>query len=76
MFSPSISIHSHFFSSLSQKKGKRKSVESFIRWCKRGDVGLSQSVKVQEVIDEFPTGLYDDFYVDTGRAAEVGGDEK
>ncbi|KAL7476162.1 hypothetical protein ACHAW6_002043 [Cyclotella cf. meneghiniana] len=48
-------------------EGKRKSIESFIRWCHRGDVGLSQSIKVEQVVEEFPTGMYDDFYVDTGR---------
>ena len=48
-------------------QGKRKSIESFIRWCHRGDVGLSQSIKVEQVVEEFPTGMYDDFYVDTGR---------
>mmetsp|Transcript_4142 Transcript_4142/g.8537 ORF Transcript_4142/g.8537 Transcript_4142/m.8537 type:complete len:199 (-) Transcript_4142:90-686(-) len=48
-------------------EGKRKMVESFIRWCKRGDVGLSQSIKVESVLDEYPTGLYDGFYIDTGR---------
>ncbi|KAL7515776.1 hypothetical protein ACHAWX_000850 [Stephanocyclus meneghinianus] len=48
-------------------EGKRKSIKSFIRWCRRGDVGLSQSIKVEQVVEEFPTGMYDDFYVDTGR---------
>ena len=42
-------------------------VEGFIRWCKKGDVGLSQKIEVENVIDEDPTGLYDDFYVQTGR---------
>ena len=42
-------------------------VEGFVRWCKRGDIGLSQSIKVESVVDEFPTGLYDNFYVETGR---------
>jgi acylphosphatase len=51
-------------------EGKRKMVESFVRWCKRGDVGLSQTIKVDNVADEFATGMYDDFYVDTGRKAE------
>ncbi|KAL3760038.1 hypothetical protein ACHAWU_006586 [Discostella pseudostelligera] len=50
-----------------QLVGKRKMVEGFVRWCERGDVGLSQSIKVDSVIDEFPTGLYDEFYVSTGR---------
>ena len=48
-------------------QGKRKMVDGFIRWCKRGDVGLSQSITVEDVLDEFPTGLYDEFYVQTGR---------
>eukprot|EP00550_Attheya_septentrionalis_P009954 CAMPEP_0198296808 /NCGR_PEP_ID=MMETSP1449-20131203/34101_1 /TAXON_ID=420275 /ORGANISM="Attheya septentrionalis, Strain CCMP2084" /LENGTH=143 /DNA_ID=CAMNT_0043997531 /DNA_START=144 /DNA_END=575 /DNA_ORIENTATION=+ len=46
-------------------EGKRKMVDGFIRWCKRGNVGLSQVTTVTEVIDEIPTGLYDDFYVRT-----------
>jgi acylphosphatase len=48
-------------------EGKRKMVDGFVRWCKRGDVGLSQAVVVESVVDEYPTGLYDDFYVHTGR---------
>merc|ERR1712232_1435821 len=44
-------------------EGKRKMVEGFIRWCERGNVGLSQVVGVEEVVDEEPTGLYDGFYV-------------
>eukprot|EP00956_Cyclotella_meneghiniana_P005757 scaffold7460_cov64-Cyclotella_meneghiniana.AAC.1 len=51
-------------------EGKRKMIESFIRWCKRGDVGLSQTIKVADVVEEFPTGMYDDFYCDTGRKKE------
>jgi hypothetical protein len=46
-------------------KGKRKMVEGFIRWCRKGDVGLSQQATVKEVKDEDPTGLYDGFYVRT-----------
>jgi len=42
-------------------------VESFIRWCERGDVGLSQTSTVDSISEEEPTGLYEDFYVDTGR---------
>ena len=38
-------------------------VESFCRWCKRSDVGLSQTITVSEVLEEDATGLYDDFYV-------------
>jgi len=48
-------------------QGKRKMVESFIRWCERGDVGLSQTSTVDSISEEEPTGLYEDFYVDTGR---------
>jgi acylphosphatase len=46
-------------------EGKKKMVDSFVRWCERGNVGLSQVIKVKEVIDEEPTGLYDDFYIKT-----------
>ena len=42
-------------------------VEGFVRWCQKGDVGLSQTIKVESVSDEDPMGLYDDFYVHTGR---------
>jgi len=48
-------------------EGKRKMVDGFVRWCQRGDIGLSQKIEVESVADEFPTGLYDDFYVQTGR---------
>lgn len=40
-------------------------VDGFVRWCKRADVGLSQEMTVTEVLEEDPTGLYDDFYVKT-----------
>ena len=47
-------------------EGKRKMVEGFVRWCQKGDVGLNQLSKVLSVsYDELPTGLYDDFYIDT-----------
>lgn len=46
-------------------EGKLKMVDSFIRWCKRGDVGLSQVVSVSEVIDEEPTGMYEEFFCKT-----------
>lgn len=48
-------------------EGKRKMVEGFIRWCKRSNnVGLSQRVKVNEVvIGDEPLGLYDEFYCKT-----------
>lgn len=42
-------------------------IDGFVRWCERGDVGLSQKITVESVIDEFPTGMYDEFYVQTGR---------
>jgi acylphosphatase len=46
-------------------EGKRKLVDGFVRWCRRGNknVGLNQITQVKEVIDENPVGLYDDFYV-------------
>lgn len=53
----------NFFNLIFQ--GKRKLVDGFVRWCKRGNVGLSQVVGVAEIIDEEPTGLYDGFYVKT-----------
>eukprot|EP00816_Leptocylindrus_hargravesii_P000998 CAMPEP_0196809872 /NCGR_PEP_ID=MMETSP1362-20130617/9750_1 /TAXON_ID=163516 /ORGANISM="Leptocylindrus danicus, Strain CCMP1856" /LENGTH=155 /DNA_ID=CAMNT_0042184691 /DNA_START=42 /DNA_END=509 /DNA_ORIENTATION=+ len=47
-------------------EGKRRSVEGFVRWCKKGDVGLNQRAIVLNVsYDELPTGMYDDFYVKT-----------
>eukprot|EP00977_Amphora_coffeiformis_P008056 scaffold1803_cov92-Amphora_coffeaeformis.AAC.79 len=46
-------------------EGKRKLVDGFVRWCKRGNIGLSQAMKVLEVIDEEPTGLYESFYCKT-----------
>ena len=46
-------------------EGKRKLVDVFVRWCKRGNDGLSQAMKVLEVIDEEPTGLYESFYCKT-----------
>mmetsp|Transcript_1700 Transcript_1700/g.2440 ORF Transcript_1700/g.2440 Transcript_1700/m.2440 type:complete len:180 (-) Transcript_1700:296-835(-) len=50
-------------------EGKRRQVEGFLRWCKKGSnkVGLSQKLTVVDVSDEVPTGLYDGFYVKTGR---------
>mmetsp|Transcript_30419 Transcript_30419/g.50201 ORF Transcript_30419/g.50201 Transcript_30419/m.50201 type:complete len:144 (+) Transcript_30419:214-645(+) len=44
-------------------EGKEKMVDSFIRWVKRGNVGLSQVTTVKTVIEEDPTGLFDGFYV-------------
>lgn len=47
-------------------EGKRKSVEGFVRWCKKADkkVGLSQVIAVESVsYDEEATGLYEDFYI-------------
>jgi hypothetical protein len=40
-------------------------VEGFLRWCKKGDVGLSQRATVAEIKEEEATGLYDGFYVKT-----------
>lgn len=44
-------------------KGKRKMLEGFVRWVQKSDVGLSQTITVTDVLEEEPTGLYDDFYV-------------
>mmetsp|Transcript_312 Transcript_312/g.755 ORF Transcript_312/g.755 Transcript_312/m.755 type:complete len:181 (+) Transcript_312:243-785(+) len=46
-------------------EGNRKQVEGFIRWCKKGNVGLNQVTTVAEILDEEPTGLYEGFYVKT-----------
>ena len=46
-------------------EGKPKMVEGFVRWCKRGNVGLNQKITVTSVEEEEPTGLYDDFYCKT-----------
>lgn len=47
-------------------EGKRKSIEGFVRWCRKGDVGLNQISSVLSVsYDDLPTGMYDDFYVKT-----------
>jgi acylphosphatase len=43
-------------------EGKRKMVDGFVRWCKKSDVGLSQVISVTQVIEEEPTGLYNEFY--------------
>lgn len=42
-------------------------VDGFVRWCQKGDVGLSQKTTVESIHEEEPTGLYDEFYVPTGR---------
>jgi acylphosphatase len=44
-------------------EGKRRMVEGFVRWCRKSNVGLSQIIQVKEVKEEEPTGLYEDFYV-------------
>lgn len=54
-----VRMHSHE----SFLQGKRKMMDGFVRWCQKSNVGLSQRVSVSEVIEEDPTGLYDDFYV-------------
>jgi len=46
-------------------EGKEKMVDGFVRWCKKSNVGLNQVIKVKEVIEEEPTGLYEEFYVQT-----------
>mmetsp|Transcript_10536 Transcript_10536/g.15492 ORF Transcript_10536/g.15492 Transcript_10536/m.15492 type:complete len:149 (+) Transcript_10536:84-530(+) len=46
-------------------EGKKKMVDGFVRWCQRGNVGLSQVTKVKDIFEEDPTGLYDGFYVNT-----------
>jgi acylphosphatase len=46
-------------------EGTRKMVNGFIRWAEKGDVGLSVYTKVTAILEEEPTGLYDDFYVKT-----------
>jgi acylphosphatase len=46
-------------------EGKRKLVEGFVRWCKKGNVGLSQVTTVEDVVEEDPTGLYEGFYIQT-----------
>mmetsp|Transcript_7705 Transcript_7705/g.21452 ORF Transcript_7705/g.21452 Transcript_7705/m.21452 type:complete len:154 (-) Transcript_7705:270-731(-) len=48
-------------------EGKRHLVEGFVRWCEKGakKIGLSQVVTVNSVVNEEPTGLYDEFYVKT-----------
>lgn len=46
-------------------EGKRKMVDGFVRWCQRGKVGLSQTIRVVEIIEEEPTGLYEGFYCKT-----------
>ena len=38
-------------------------VDGFVRWCKKSDVGLSQVIQVKDVVEESPTGLYDEFYI-------------
>lgn len=43
-------------------EGKQKMVEGFVRWCERSKVGLGQSVLVESIVDEEPTGLYEMFY--------------
>ena len=51
-------------------QGKRKMIGGFVRWCERGNVGLSQQISVESVIEEDAAGLLDDFYVQTGRNDE------
>lgn len=58
-------MYHHVHSFILILQGKQKMVDGFVRWCKRGNVGLSQVVSVSEVLEEEPTGLYDGFYVKT-----------
>jgi acylphosphatase len=48
-------------------EGQSKLVEGFVRWCHKSSskVGLSQVVRVVDVIEEEATGLYNDFYAQT-----------
>lgn len=46
-------------------EGKQKMVDGFIRWCERGNVGLNQQASVSAVLEEDPTGMYDEFYAKT-----------
>jgi hypothetical protein len=46
-------------------EGKREKVLGFVRWCERSKVGLGQSIHVEGVVDEEPTGLYEGFYAYT-----------
>ena len=46
-------------------EGKRNMVEGFVRWCQKSNVGLNQVIKVKQVMEEEPTGLYEDFYIKT-----------
>ena len=57
----------HTLVCLKKIKGKRKMVDGFVRWCERGNVGLSQKITVESVSEMEATGLFDDFYVPTGR---------
>ena len=50
-------------------------VEGFIRWCKKGDVGLSQRASVTDVEEEEVTGLYDGFYVKTHQLMQLTADD-
>lgn len=44
-------------------EGERKMVDGFVRWAKRGKVGLSQVTEVTNVeYGDEPLGLYDEFY--------------
>jgi acylphosphatase len=46
-------------------EGQRNKVEGFVRWCERSKVGLGQSIRVERVVEEEPTGLYEHFYATT-----------
>jgi len=46
-------------------EGKKKMVDGFVRWCQKSNVGLNQVIRVKEILEEDPTGLYEGFYVKT-----------
>lgn len=48
-------------------EGKRNLVDGFVRWCQRSStkVGMSQVIRVVDIVEEEVTGLYNDFYAQT-----------
>lgn len=47
-------------------EGKRKMIEGFVRWVKRGNVGLNQFTEVADVeYSNEPSGMYENFYCKT-----------
>ncbi|CAM9537077.1 unnamed protein product [Phaeothamnion confervicola] len=47
-------------------EGRRKAIESFVRWCRKGP-GLSQKIEDVGVTWQEPTGLFDQFEVFASR---------